>query len=147
MIDKIRELREATGASIGEVRLALTESEGDMARAREILAGKLGAVADKKSSREVRAGVVDAYVHGNGRIGAMIELQCETDFVARNTEFKRLAHDLAMHIAAMAPKDAEMLETQDSIREPGRLVRDIIREAIGKFGENIKIGNLIRFEL
>lgn len=147
MIDKIRELREATGASIGEVRQALTESEGDMARAREILAEKLGAIADKKSSREVRAGVVDAYVHGNGKIGAMVELQCETDFVARNPEFKRLAHDLAMHIAAMAPTDAGILETQDSIHAPGRQVRDIIREAVGKFGENIKIGNFTRFEL
>ena len=147
MIDKIKQLRDETGASIGEIRSALEESAGDEVKARKFLADKLGAIADKKSSREVRAGVIDAYVHSNGRIGAMVELLCETDFVARNPDFRRLAHDLAMHIAAMAPERAEDLLGQDSIHQPGRPIGDIVREAIGKFGENIKIGSFTRCEL
>lgn len=147
MIDKIKQLRDETGASIGEIRSALEESAGDVNSAKRVLKEKLGAIADKKSSREVRAGVIDAYVHSNGRIGAMVELLCETDFVARNPDFRRLAHDLAMHIAAMAPERAEDLLVQDSIRQPGRSIGDIVREAIGKFGENIKIGNFTRCEL
>lgn len=147
MIDQIKQLREETGVSIGEIRAALAESRGDVGRARELLAGKLGAIAEKKSGREVRSGVVDAYIHSNARIGALVELQCETDFVARNPEFRNLAHDLAMHIAAMAPERAEELAEQDSIHQPGKPIGEIIREAIGKFGENIKVGNFVRFEL
>lgn len=147
MIDEIKQLREETGASIGEIRSALAESGGDRDRAREILARKLGVIAEKKAGREVRAGVVDAYVHSNGRIGVLVELQCETDFVARNPEFRKLAHGLAMHIAAMAPGDADALVLQDSIHQPGKSVGEIVREAIGRFGENIKIGNFSRFEL
>ena len=147
MIDEIKQLREETGASIGEIRSALAEAGGDPARARQRLAEKLGTVAEKKAGREVRAGVVDAYIHSNARIGAMVELQCETDFVARNPEFRKLAHDLAMHIAAMAPEHPEVLAEQESIHQPGRAVGEIIREAIGKFGENIKVGNFVRFEL
>lgn len=147
MIDKIKKLRDETGASIGEIRSALEESAGDEIRAKKFLAEKLGAIADKKSSREVRAGVIDAYVHSNGRVGAMVELLCETDFVARNPDFRRLAHDLAMHIAAMAPGRAEDLLEQDSIHQPGRQIGEIVREAIGKFGENIKIGGFTRREL
>ena len=147
MIDQIKRLREETGASIGEIRSALAESRGDMGRARELLSKKLGAMAEKKAGREVRSGVVDAYIHSNGKIGALIEFQCETDFVARNPEFRKLAHDLAMHIAAMAPAHGEELALQDSIHQPGKTVGEIIREAIGRFGENIKIGNFVRFEL
>lgn len=147
MNDAIKQLREETGASIEQIRAALEESGGDAEKARGLLAEKLGAIAEKKSSREVRAGVVDAYIHSNGRIGVLLELLCETDFVARNPGFKKLAHDLAMHVAAMAPEHPEALAAQDSIHEPGKSIRDIVREAIGKFGENIKIGNFTRFEL
>lgn len=147
MIERIRRLREETGASIGEIRSALQEGGGDENRAREILHDRFGALAERVRSRAVRAGVVDAYVHANGRIGALVELQCETDFVARNPEFRKLAHHLAMHIAAMAPQHAEDLLEQDSIHQPGKHVGDLLREAVGKFGENIRIGNFARFEL
>ena len=147
MIDAIKQLRDETGASIGEIRSALTESGGDPEAARSLLAQKLGALAAKKSNRDVQAGLVDAYLHSNGKIGAMIELQCETDFVARNPEFKGLAHDLAMHIAAMAPKDQETLLEQDFIKDPSKRIKALVDEAIGKFGENIKVGNFSRFEL
>ncbi len=147
MIDKIKQLRDDTGASIGDIRAALDESGGDPERARVVLAGKFGAIAEKKSSRETKAGVVDAYVHSNGRIGALIELHCETDFVARNPEFRQLAHDIAMHVAAMAPENIDVLGVQEFIRDPRKTVGDLVREAVGKFGENVKIGNFTRFEL
>lgn len=147
MIDKIKQLREETGASLDAIRAALLDSGGDLAKAKVRLAEKLGALAERKAGREVKAGVVDAYVHSSGRIGAMVELQCETDFVARNPEFRRLAHDLAMHIAAMAPADADELAGQEFIRDPAKKAGDLIGEAIGKFGENIKVGNFTRFEL
>lgn len=147
MIERVKQLREETGASIGEIRSALAEANQDVARAREILKAKLGAIADRKADRAVRAGIVDAYIHGNGRIGALIEIHCETDFVARNPKFRELAHDIAMHIAAMAPVDREALEQQEFIRDPGRTIGDLVREAVGTFGENIRIGNFARFEL
>ena len=147
MLEKIRILRRESGASLAEVRSALAESGGDISRAKELLREKLGAIAEKKSHREVRAGVVEAYVHSNGRIGVLMELHCETDFVARNPEFRKLAHDLAMHIAAMAPQDAETLVQQEFIRDPSKKVDEVVRQAIGVFGENIKIGNFVRFEL
>ena len=147
MLEHIKRLRDETGASIAEIRSALENSGENLAKAKELLRVKLGAVAEKKASRAVRAGVVDAYVHSNGRIGALVELHCETDFVARNPQFRALAHDLAMHIAAMAPRDRDSLEAQEYIKDPARSVREIVEEAIGIFGENIKIGNFSRFEL
>ena len=147
MLEKIKILRQESGASLAEVRSALAESGWDLSRAKELLREKLGAIAEKKSHREVRAGVVEAYVHSNSRIGVLMELHCETDFVARNPEFRKLAHDLAMHIAAMAPQDAETLAKQEFIRDPLKKVDEVVRQAIGVFGENIKIGNFVRFEL
>ena len=147
MIDAIKQLREETGAAIGEIRSALEESGGDPRRARELLREKLWAIATRKSDRETRAGLVDAYVHANGKIGAMVEVHCETDFVARTGEFRELAHSIAMHIAAMDPKSADELSGQEYVRDPQRRVQDVVQEAAGKFGENIKIGILIRFAL
>ena len=147
MIGKVKQLREETGASLGEIQSALASSGGDMEQARAILSEKLGAIAAKKAGRETKAGVVDAYVHSNGKLGVLLELHSETDFVARNPEFRQLAHDLSMHIAAMAPADTNELAGQEFIRDPQKKVGDLVREAIGKFGENIKVGNFTRFEL
>lgn len=147
MLEKIKQLRDETGASIGEIRAALAESGGEVTKAKEALRKKLGAIAERKVSRSVGAGVVDAYVHSNSRIGVLLEFYCETDFVARNAEFRALAHDIAMHIAAMAPADADALNAQEYIKDPSRRIGDIVRESIGKFGENIKIGNFARFEI
>ena len=113
MLDKIKLLREETGASIGEIRSALEESGGDLTRAREAMKRKFGAMAEKKASREVKAGVIEAYVHSDGRLGALVELLCETDFVARHEDFRRAAHDIAMHIAAAAPADSQILLEQE----------------------------------
>lgn len=102
-LEKIKKLREQTLASINEVKRALDEAKGDEEQALLILRKRGKIIADKKSSRETKAGIVASYSHANGRIGVLLELKCETDFVAKNAEFQTLARDLAMHIAAMSP--------------------------------------------
>lgn len=144
---EIKELRAKTGAGISDVKRALEESGGDLQKAFAAIQRKLGSAAGKRRDRETRAGLVEAYLHSDGRIGALVEVFCETDFVARNPEFRKLAHELAMQIAAMPPEHLEALHEQDSIHQPGRAVEEIIREAIGKFGENIRIGRFARFEI
>lgn len=104
MLDKIKKLRELTGVGVVEVKKALEEARGDEAEAKKILKIRGQEKASKKQGRTANEGTVVSYVHGNGRVGAMVKLLSETDFVARNKEFKDLAYDIAMHIAAMNPK-------------------------------------------
>lgn len=99
----IKELREKTGAGISDIKKALEEAKGDTGKALEIIERKLGGSAGKRAGRETTAGIVESYIHSNNRLGVLIELFSETDFVARNPMFKELAHDLALHIAAMRP--------------------------------------------
>ena len=145
--DKIKNLRESTGLSLGQIKKALDEAGGDEAKAREILKAQGVAVAAKKSSREMKEGIVDAYIHANRKLGAMVEVSCEPDFVARNSEFQRLAHDLAMHIAAVKPGTAEELLGQPFIKDPSLTVRDLISQHIAKLGENIQVGRFEIFEI
>lgn len=144
---QIKELREKTGASISDIKKVLEESRGDMGKAFTEIERKLGSSAGRRASRETAAGVVDGYIHSNARIGALMELFCETDFVARNHEFKALAHDIAMHIAAMDPSDTAALLIEPFIKDPGKTIGDLVNEAGGRFGENIKVGKFVRFEL
>lgn len=144
---KIKELREKTGAGISDVKRALEESGGDAEKAYLWIEEKLGSIASKKSLRETRSGLVDSYIHSNGRMGALVEFFCETDFVARNPEFRALAHDIAMHIAAMNPESAEALLGQPFVKDERKTTGEIISEAVGKFGENIKVGKFTRFEI
>ena len=144
---QIKDLREKTGGGIADVKKALEESGGDMARAFELLEKKLGSTAIKKATRVTSAGLVDAYIHSNGKVGALVEIFCETDFVARNPQFKELTHDIAMHIAAMEPADVGVLLGQPFIKDPKKSVGEYLNEAIGKFGENMKIGGFTRFEI
>ncbi|MES2953002.1 MAG: elongation factor Ts [Patescibacteria group bacterium] len=111
----IKELRDRTGVSIMQCREALTAAGGDMEKALELLKKKSGDIAEKKSDRTLGAGVVSSYVHG-GSIGAMVKLMCETDFVARNPEFKALAEDIAMHVSAMNPEFVSEKEVSDDIK-------------------------------
>lgn len=152
---QIKELREKTGAGISDVKRALEESRGDMSKAEEIIDRTLGGSAAKRAGRETRAGVVDAYIHSNGRIGALVEVFCETDFVARNPAFKEFVHELAMHVAAMHllhpstgnGEDGSTFLEQPFVKDPEKTVGQVINEAIGRFGENIRIGRFVRFEL
>jgi len=146
-VEDIKKLREATGAGIADSRKALEEAEGDFKKAQELVKGWGIEKAASKSDRAVGAGLVETYIHGGGKVGAMVEINCETDFVARTDEFKNLAHEVAMQISAMDPKDVKELLAQDYIRESSKKIEDLVREAIAKVGENIVVKRFMRFEL
>jgi len=146
-IDDIKKLREKTGAGIADSRKALEEAKGDFKKAEELVKSWGIEKAAGKLDRVVGAGLVETYIHGGGKVGAMVEVACETDFVARTDEFKNLAHELVMQIAAMDPKDVKEFEAQDCIRDSSKKVSDLVKETIAKVGENIVIKRFIRFEL
>ena len=160
--EMIKSLREQSGAGIMDCRGALAGCGGDMEKALEVLKEKGLLKAQKKSERTTGQGLIEAYIHTAGRIGAMVEVNCETDFVARTDEFKGLAHCLAMQVAAMDPQyiseknipegkeviAAEAcLMKQPYIKDPTKTIKDIIIEVIAKTGENIKVSRFIRYEL
>ena len=145
-VNLIKTLREKTGAGIADCREVLEESKGDIKKAEELLKARGFEKAAKKGDRATNAGLIDSYVH-NGRVGSMVELMCETDFVARTDEFKELAHEISMQVASMNPKDVKVLEKQEYIRDPSKTIGDLVKEAIAKLGENITIGRFQRFEL
>ncbi len=161
-IDKVKELREQSGAGVMDCRKALIEAEGIMEKALEILKQRNLFKAEKKSKRSTSEGRIEAYIHTGGRIGAMVEVNCETDFAARTDELKELSHSLAMQVAAMSPKfispeeipegaDIEAqtacLLLQPYIKNPSMTVQDTINQTIAKVGENIKVSRFVRFEL
>ncbi|MEK7124971.1 MAG: elongation factor Ts [Patescibacteria group bacterium] len=146
-MDKVKSLREETGLSLAAIKKALDEAGGDRAKAREALKSLGASMAANKASRQVKEGVVEAYIHTNRKVGALAELLCETDFVARNEEFRALAHDIAVHIAAMKPADADELLAQPYVKDPAITVQELIQRSIGKLGENIQVGKLVVFEL
>jgi len=146
-LSKVKDLRTRTGVSFSEVKKALDEADGDVARAMEVLKAHGVAVAAKKSSREVKEGVVDAYIHATKKLGALVEVLCETDFVARNVEFQKLAHELAMQVAATKPGTLEDLLSQPFIKDQDITVKDFINQYVAKLGENIQIGRFEIFEI
>ncbi|MBI4091928.1 MAG: elongation factor Ts [Candidatus Levybacteria bacterium] len=145
-INLIKQLRDRTSAGVADIRSALEEAKGDLKKAEEILKKKGFERASKKADRATRAGLIEAYVH-QGRVGALVEVACETDFVARTDEFKTLTHEIAMQVASMNPKDSSALLSQEYIRDPSKTIGDLIKEAIAKLGENIIVGRFSRFEL
>jgi len=146
-MEQIKKLRQKTNVSIMECKQALEEAKGDERNALKILSRRGAEKAIKKSSREAKQGLIEAYVHSNGKVGVILELNCETDFVARNEEFKRLAHDLTMHIAAMGSKDTKSLLEEPFIKDTGKTIKDLLAEAIAKLGENVKLGKFVRLEI
>jgi len=161
-IEAVKELRNRTNVGIADCNKALLEVGGDMEKAIEFLKQRGAAIAEKKKGAAVTEGVIEAYIHHTKHIGALVELNCETDFVARTAEFKELAHDLAMQIAATSPQSLTSEEmppqadtdpqvacllTQPFIKDPTKTVQEIIAETIAKVGENIKIRRFTRFEL
>ncbi|MEK7581592.1 MAG: translation elongation factor Ts [Patescibacteria group bacterium] len=146
-VEDIKKLREKTGAGIADSRRALEEAKGDLKRAEELVKSWGIEKAATKSDREVKAGLVDTYIHGNGRVGVILEINCETDFVAKTDEFKNLSHEVAMQISAMNPKDVGELLKQVYIRDSGKNVEQLVKETIAKVGENIVIKRFVRFEL
>lgn len=147
MIDSIKKIRAETGLSVSDIKKALDEAGGSEEKAFELLRERGHRIAEKKSSRQADQGIVESYIHSNGKMGVILVLNCETDFVAKSPEFKALAHDLAMQIASMDPKDAEELMGQPFIKDQARTVKELITGHIAKLGENIKVGEFVRLEI
>lgn len=160
--DDVKRLREETGAGIMDSKRALEQAGGNFDQAKQILREQGIAAAAKRSERTTSQGLVEAYIHGAGRIGALVEIQCETDFVARTEGFKQLARDVAMQVAAMNPlaldaadvpddapgtKADHALLTQAFIKDGSKTVQDLVQETIAQTGENVRIARFARFEL
>lgn len=145
-VELIKKLRAQTGLGMHDIKKALDES-GDNEEKAITLLKKWGlSTVAKKADRATSQGLVDSYVH-SGRIGALVEVNCETDFVARNDEFKAFVKDIAMQVASMNPQSVEDLLEQDYFRDPSKTVQDLLNDTITKIGENIKIGRFTRTEL
>lgn len=143
-VDTIKELRELTGLSFHEIGKALERAGGDKAQAMENLKKLGAALAEKKSARVTGQGLVEAYIHANKKIGALVVLMCETDFVAKNPLFSELAHEIAMQITAMNPKNEKDLLAQPYIKDQSITVGQLIQNYIAKLGENIKVASFSR---
>jgi len=136
-IEKIKQLREETAAGMMDVKRALEETDGDVDGARKVLRERGQAIAAKKSSREATEGLIDAYIHFNGRVGVLVEVNCETDFVARTPEFKEFARNVALHVASMRPIVVAPEDIPAETREEERQVVDKQVAEMGK-PENIQ---------
>lgn len=145
--DQIKKLRLKTKAGVMDCRRALKESDGDMKKAEAWLRKKGIESASKRADRRTSQGLIETYSHGDGKIVSIVELLCETDFVARTDEFKKLAHELAMQVAAMNPKNVKEFLKQPWIRDEKKTVDSLVKEVIGKTGENIIVKRIARFEL
>jgi elongation factor Ts len=161
--EDVKKLRELSGAGVMDCKRALDEANGDIDKAAKLLKEKGIASADKKASRETSQGIIDSYIHAGGRIGVLVEVNCETDFVARTDAFKTLVHDIAMQIAGIPttlaiaedqlPSGAEgsaeetVLLRQAFIKDSSKTIDDLVKETIAATGENIRIRRFTRFEL
>jgi len=145
--EQIKQLREETGLSIMQCQKALEQAGGDRTKAIELLKEKGAEIASKKGDRTLGAGVVASYIHAGDTVGAMVEFLCETDFVAKNPEFKAIAKEIAMHIAAMKPETLEELLAQPFIKNGDQTIGDMINSTVQKFGERMGVGHFIRFSI
>jgi elongation factor Ts len=160
--ETVKKLRDLTGAGMLDCKKALEETGGELEKAKELLRQRGIAIAEKKAAQETRQGLVEAYIHPDGRLGALVELNCQTDFVARTDGFRALAHDLAMQVAATDPQHVAPEElpagsdgnpeelcllAQPFIRDPSRTIQDLINDTIAKTGENIRVRRFARFHL
>ena len=143
----IKRLREETGAPVIRVQKVLAELDGNEKKALEVLKKEGFEKAAERGDRATSQGVIASYVHHNKKVAALAELLCETDFVARNEMFQKLAEGIAMQVASMNPKDVEELTNQEFIKDTSKKIGDLVKEVIAKTGENIRIGSIQRVEL
>ncbi|MBI2957953.1 MAG: elongation factor Ts [Chloroflexi bacterium] len=161
-VEAVKKLRERTGAGVIDCKAALEKCAGDVEKACDILKEKGLAIAQKKAQRVTTQGVVECYIHAGRKVGSMVELNCETDFVARTDQFLKLAHDISMQVAAMSPlylsaqdipEGAEVdpasacLLKQPFIKDPSKTIETLVSETIGTLGENIRIRRFARYEI
>lgn len=146
-ITKLKQLREETGISITSCKKALEESKGDMKKAKSLLRSWGDDTVKGKESRSTQQGGIFSYIHHTKKIASLVELMCETDFVARNEEFKKLGQELAMQVASSSSQPVVQFLAESYNRDPNKKLSDLIHEAIVKFGENIKVGRILKWEL
>lgn len=144
-VDAIKALRDKTSASLNDVRAALESAGGDEAKAMELLRARGADIAQKRQGRATGQGRVESYVHHDGRLAAVVEINCETDFVARTPEFQQFCREVAMHIAALAPGQVEALLAQPFVKDQAVSVQDLLKALIAKTGENVVIRRFARF--
>lgn len=142
----VQKLRDLTSAGVLDCKKALEEANGDLELAQKIIFEKGLLKAERKTERKTGAGVLETYVH-NGRIGVLLELRCETDFVVRSEPFRWLAHELAMQIAAVEPNDVASLLSQSYVKDESVTVDQLIKGVVSKTGENIKVERFCRYEI
>jgi elongation factor Ts len=156
-IDQVKQLRQETGVSITECKKALEKAQGDFEKAKEILRKWGRELAGKKSDREAGQGIIESYIHPNKKVGVLLELHCESDFVAKSDDFKTLSHELCLQIAAMNPlfiegklkkyKEEVSLMSQPWIKDETKTIKDLIEEYTAKLGENITVKKFARYEI
>lgn len=146
LIKQIKKLRQTTGLGFHDIKRALEEAEGNEKKALQLLKEWGLSTVAKKADRAANQGIIAAYVH-DGRIGAMVEINCETDFVARNSDFGAFAKEIAMQIASMNPENVTALMKQEYFRDPSMTIDNLLAQTISRIGENIKINRFTRFEL
>jgi elongation factor Ts len=143
----LKKLRNETSASIADCRIALEETDNDYKKALEWIKKRAVEKAEKKADRETSEGLIEAYIHQGGKVGVLVELLCETDFVAKTDDFSHLAREIGMQVAAMNPKDVDELLKQEYIRDGSQTIENLIKGVIGKLGENITLKRFVRFEI
>lgn len=146
-IDLLKKLREDTQAGVADCRQALEDAKGDYEKAKKLLIERGLEKAAKKEGKETSQGIISSYVHATGKVGVLVELRCETDFVARTDEFKNLAHEITLQVAAMNPKDVKELLAAAHIKNASVTMESLIKQAIAKLGENITISKFTRMAL
>ncbi len=146
-IEDIKKLRDETGASPVKIKKALEESGEDVQKAKELLATWGAIKAGEKGDRETNDGVVDYYIHPNAKSGVLLDIRCETDFVAKSPEFKNLAHEICLHIAAMNPESVEVLLAQVWVKDGTTTIKSMMEAVTAKVGENIEVKQFARFQI
>ncbi len=146
-LELLKKLRQESGAGVSDCRGALEDAAGDYQKAKELLRQRGMEKAAKKAGKETRAGIIESYIHANSRVGVLVEILCETDFVARTDDFKNLAHEIALQVAAMNPKNVKELLESPYIRDSGKTVAALVKETIAKMGENITVSRFSRLSI
>lgn len=146
-LDDLKKLRADTSAGVSDCRQALEDAEGDVDKAKKLLLERGLEKAAKKEGKETSQGIVESYIHAGGKVGVLVELRCETDFVARTDEFKALAHEVALQVAAMNPKDVKELMESAYIRDAKLSITALVKLTIAKVGENITVAKFTRMQL
>jgi len=145
-LDLLKKLRGETRAGVADCRQALEDANGNYAKAKKLIMERGLEKAAKKGGRETSQGLIESYVHA-GRVGVLVELRCETDFVARTDDFKTLAHEIALQVASMNPKNVKELLASLYIRDAGMTIEALVKQTVAKVGENITVAKFTRMDL